>query len=265
MKSFDHEFRMVTGKNPRWVFASVVGSHNYGTASEHSDVDMKMMYLPTFEEYYKNKFVRSSDGGAGAVIDFTCHPFHEYVKHSLKGNMNFWEVWFSPHLRFNRKMVEDHWFRSFQTRIMIAVRLNYLANFNATRGMAIEKFKRFERKIHLPGEEKALTSLNVDRHNKEIQHAVRLLSFLLYYENERSISLELSSKYNARYVSLRNNIKPISVDRGSKMFHDLMDSVNAIEPRIASVNETMSSERKQYFDSIDEMVFELCQRRLYNV
>ena len=76
-------FEKMKEKYPRWMFISVVGSQNYGTAIEGSDTDVKLAYLPTFEEFYRNKFVHS-DTGSPDGDDYTVHPAHEFLGSVLR-------------------------------------------------------------------------------------------------------------------------------------------------------------------------------------
>jgi len=254
---FNKEFEVVTKSHPRWVFASVVGSHNYGTATEHSDVDMKVMYLPEFEEFFKNKFDRTSNAGPDAFLDYTCHPFHEFVKHSFKGNMGFWEVWFSDHIRFNEEFISAHDASNFIGLMRECVRLNYLANFNATRGMAYEKFKRFEREIHLDTSTIDQKPLATDRHNKEIQHSIRLLATLLNYHETMDISLKLSEPLLGIVQNLRNDKKAISVDVGRTFFEEFDTEVTLKMPWFDRSSETLKNERGQVMDMANDMVLKI--------
>ncbi|MCK4500382.1 nucleotidyltransferase domain-containing protein, partial [Candidatus Babeliales bacterium] len=90
------------------AFASVVGSHNYGTANENSDIDVKVVYWPTFEQFYKNSFKTSDIHSED--IDITTHPIQKYMRYVFKGNMNFFEPFFSDHFEsdvFDECMIMD--------------------------------------------------------------------------------------------------------------------------------------------------------------
>jgi len=266
MVNFTEEFDSVLEKQSRWVFASVVGSHNYGTASEYSDVDMKVMYLPTFEEFFNNKFDRTSDAGPGFDVDYTCHPFHEFVNHCFKGNSNFWEVFYSDHLRFNDRFITRENAVKFIDSMKEAVRLNYMANFWATRGMAFAKFKRFENKIHLPNPDPngvnptpEATPLMIDRHNKEIQHAMRLMLMMVHYVERDELRLCMPEHFARDYISLRDRTTAIDYTEGSELFKKYDAYLDTKEPILQARDEAVKFiSREPLIGAINEnFVFDL--------
>lgn len=159
--------------HPRWLFMSVVGSHNYGTTDENSDHDAKVAYLPKFSEFYYGKFSHV-DTGSPLGDDVTLHPVHEFLRHAFRGNMNFWEVFYSDTVRFNPTFftpAQERRFRAACTNVVVS---NTDQNYRAMLGMAIQK----NTKAIL-----AMESENTDwrRVWKEAQHSMRLLAMLKEY------------------------------------------------------------------------------------
>ncbi len=258
---FMEEYKSVLKNHPRWIFASVVGSHNYGTSTEHSDVDLKVMCLPTFEEFYNNKFDRTSDAGPDSDVDYTCHPLHEYIRHCFKGNMNFWEPFFSNHLIFNSRFVDADYKALFCRRMRNAVIMNYMANFRATRGMALEKYKKFQRGVHL-GNGDTHTELQIDLHNKEIQHAIRLLEFLVHYIKTDEIELDLTDNLDSKYPTLREEPDPIHSEVGEYLFETLDGELSSLEYVFKHFDATYYDQKVKVMDGIQRQIFELIRKNV---
>ena len=168
-------FESLKEKYPRWMFMSVVGSQNYGTATPESDTDVKVAYLPTFQEFYYGNF-KHADTGSPDGDDYTLHPAHEFLRHAFKGNMNFWEVFFADTLEVNW----EWWNESGEMRMWFdhlrwIVHMNPYPNFNAMRGMAIQKDKEAHKFYN--------TAIATDhaKFRKAAQHAMRMLDMLLDY------------------------------------------------------------------------------------
>jgi len=75
------------------AFVAAVGSLNYRCVTEDSDIDMKAVYLPSFEDLYFGRNQRFSL--VTDKLDCELHPMQNYRKHALKGNINFFEPLFS--------------------------------------------------------------------------------------------------------------------------------------------------------------------------
>ena len=77
------------GLNRDVLMVSAVGSVNYDLVVETSDLDMKAVYLPDFQDFYRGKFPKFSL----VTDDFDCelHPAPAFCNHALKGNINFFE------------------------------------------------------------------------------------------------------------------------------------------------------------------------------
>jgi len=237
---------------PNWVFMSVVGSHNYGTATDKSDIDVKMVVMPTFKEFYYNKFNRTSKGGPDTPVDYTCHPLHEYIRHSFKGNMNFWEVFFSNNLTINDYYPD---LRELLPDIRDAIRENFVPNFNANLGMAIQKHNSFLKMWDLYNSQVGTDhfELWLDRLLKEAQHSIRILEFLSAYANGR---FTIKSLCSGDYLQIRSwkNIDPSRKTEYCCTFQRLLDEVRGYEDWF-----------KHNFDGVDKTVFDNINIEIYNI
>ena len=80
----------LTMANANLAFGCVVGSWNYGLQHKDSDVDLKLGYWPTFEQFFDGRFptVRVNN----PKLDYTLEPVHQLFQNILKGNFSFVEM-----------------------------------------------------------------------------------------------------------------------------------------------------------------------------
>ena len=159
---------------------SVVGSWNYGLASEHSDVDCKITYFPSFEHFYTGKFPKFSV--VGENVDFTIHPIHQFMEHVLKGNINFFEILYPSNPAF--LLAHDEINPIFDiARAMIPI--NPIPMICAVRSTADSKISSLD-KYSIDNEYmKDQFGYNL----KEAANAVRQLYFLITYLETGEIQL----------------------------------------------------------------------------
>jgi len=74
------------------MFASVVGSQNYGLATDKSDIDMKVAIYPGFASYWRNSFPKGHSIIKGTNHSYDILTVHDWFHNGvIKGNMNFFE------------------------------------------------------------------------------------------------------------------------------------------------------------------------------
>jgi len=166
-----------------FAFYSVVGSWNYGLANKNSDVDFKVTYFPNFKQFYENKFPKLNV--VTKNYDFTLAPFHQYVEHILKGNINFFEILYPGKSEYfyttNPRSI---------TPIMNILRemvpMNGIRMFEACRGTAQEKMRRLDKY----SEDNEYMKEKYGYNLKEAAHAVRQLYFLRAFLETGKIDLQ---------------------------------------------------------------------------
>jgi len=221
------------------AFVSIVGSHNYGTANEDSDIDIKVLYYPAFREFYKNDYNRGCCAGPDVKIDYSIHPLHEYIKHSLKGNMSFFEVFLTE----NRWAADDRMI-GLANLMRSAVKINYLKNYHSILGMANNK------------NENVLIETNsgdIVRAKKNAQHAIRLLSTLLNYKEKNDLELILPEKYMNLYLEIRNN--DFDINTYDPMYYELRAKVEELESYFRSMLSMYMQPLLNYVDIINREVY----------
>ena len=118
------------------------GSQNYGLELPTSDVDSKLIVVPTFKDIALNRkpvsttHVRAND----EHIDFK--DIRLYIETFRKQNPNFLEILFTDYLFLGGYYVEQ-WMRLVENREAIA-HMNLFRAVKAIKGVAMEKFHAME-------------------------------------------------------------------------------------------------------------------------
>ena len=166
-----------------FAFYSVVGSWNYGLGDKNSDVDFKVTYFPNFIHFYEGKFPKMNI--VTKDYDFTLAPFHQYIDHVLKGNINFFEVLYPAKPEYFYTYAPGK-INPIMDILREMVPMNAIRMFDACRGTAQQKIGRLD-KYSVDNEfMKEKYGYNL----KEAAHAVRQLYFLRSFLETGKINLQ---------------------------------------------------------------------------
>ena len=151
------------------------GSGNYGLDCESSDVDTKLIVVPSFKDIalarkpLSTTHVRAND----EHIDFK--DIRLYMETFRKQNLNFLEILFTDYLRVNCAYYEQ-WYRLVKEREAIA-HMNPYRAVKSMKGIAMEKYHAMEH----PYPSKMDI---IDRHGfdgKQVHHLIRVDDHLTRY------------------------------------------------------------------------------------
>ena len=162
-------------KSSRIVGIFLQGSQNYGLELPESDVDTKLIIVPTFEEIAFNKspisttHVRKND----EHIDFK--DIRLYMQTFRKQNLNFLEILFTNYSIINPKYKED-WDILISNREKIA-RYNPYQAVKSMKGIGMEKYHAMEHEY--PSKVDVLAQYGYDP--KQVSHLVRVQNFISSY------------------------------------------------------------------------------------
>lgn len=151
------------------------GSQNYGLEISSSDVDTKLITLPTFEEIAFNKkpisttHVRANN----EHIDFK--DVRLYMQTFRKQNLNFLEILFTQYKILNPTYAED-WQKLIDNREKIA-RYHLPQAINSMRGIAHTKYAALEH--YFEGKEDILAKYGYDP--KQLHHLLRVEDYIERY------------------------------------------------------------------------------------
>lgn len=151
------------------------GSQNYGLDYENSDVDTKLIVLPTLDEIAFNKkpvsttHVRANE----EHIDFK--DFRLYIGTFKKQNLNFLEILFTPFQIVN-STYRPYWDRLVENREAITHYNPYQA-VKSMKGIAMEKYHAMEHEY--PSKVDVLAKFGYDP--KQLHHLLRVEEYLGRY------------------------------------------------------------------------------------
>lgn len=186
------------------AFASVVGSHNYGTTNENSDIDVKVVYWPTFEQFYNNSF--TTKDVHTDELDYTTHPIHKYMHYVFKGNINFFELFFSGY--FKSDYFTDEYAQDIQTLVTGNAKMVAKAQYYIALNAEKEAIKLWH-DIHNVNE---TTVLMIDENRKKmfkcLSDALRLHVFLGDFFNTGDIHIKTNLPILTYINSVKNGLEP---------------------------------------------------------
>lgn len=151
------------------------GSQNYGLDYKGSDVDTKLIVVPSFKDICLNRkpvsttHVRAND----EHIDFK--DVRLYMETFRKQNLNFLEILFTPYYIIN-PMYREEWDRLVAAREFIA-RMNPYRAVKSMKGIALEKFHAMEHRY--PTKVDIIDKYGYD--GKQTSHQIRVYDYLRRY------------------------------------------------------------------------------------
>lgn len=159
----------------RIVCLCLQGSQNYSLDDAESDVDTKLLLVPTLNEIVFNKQPVSTTHVRDNDEHIDAKDIRLYWQCFRKGNPNFVEVLFTDYYIVN-PMYADLWDEMRDNREMVA-RVNPLVAAKAMMGMVQEKFHAMEHRY--PSRAHIVDKFGYDP--KQLQHLIRMSWFLETY------------------------------------------------------------------------------------
>ena len=162
----------------RIVALVLQGSQNYGLDDAESDVDTKLLLVPTLDEIIFNKKPVSTTHVRENDEHIDAKDIRLYWQCFRKGNPNFVEVLFTDYYIVN-PMYFDLWEEMRSKRELVA-RVNPLVAAKAMMGMVQEKFHAMEHRY--PSRAEIVDKFSYDP--KQLQHLIRMSWFLETYVHD---------------------------------------------------------------------------------
>lgn len=151
------------------------GSQNYGLDYEGSDIDTKLIVVPSFKDICLNKkpvsttHIRANE----EHIDFK--DIRLYMETFRKQNLNFLEILFTDFYIIN-PMYREQWDRLVAAREQIA-RMNPHRAVKSMKGVAMEKYHAMEHRY--PSKADIIDKYGYD--GKQVSHQIRVYDYLRRY------------------------------------------------------------------------------------
>jgi len=230
------------------VYLGLYGSQNYNLHTEQSDIDLKAIVLPSFDDFVANrkpisKTITLESGGQCDVKDirlmFDCFK---------KQNVNFIELLFTKYFMLNPEYATE-FLPMLLNREKIA-RYNQVASINCMVGMAYEKRKAL---CHpYPTIKDKIDKYGYD--GKQIHHIFRLQELMGRYMNDIPYSDCLISKNPEFLINVKNDNEYFSLETAKCTADALCDSMSKAKEKYFAENELFIDTR------VEEIMHEVTLR-----
>ena len=193
----------------RIVGCFLQGSQNYGLEVPNSDVDTKLIVVPTFKDVAMNAQPVSTTHHRANDEHIDFKDIRLYMQTFRKQNLNFLEILFTPYAIIN-PLYAAEWNRLVQERETIA-RMNPYRAVQSMKGIALEKYHAMEHKY--PSKVAIIEKYGYD--NKQLHHLRRVDDYLERYINGESYEKCLDPgplRESLRWE--KQNFRPLEEARG---------------------------------------------------
>ena len=151
------------------------GSQNYGLDNENSDVDTKLIVVPSFKDIALNRKPVSTTHVRANNEHIDWKDIRLYMETFRKQNLNFLEILFTDYA-FVNPIYEAQWSRLVDAREQIA-RMNEWRAVKSMKGVAMEKYHAMEHEY--PSKVDVLAKFGYDP--KQLHHLLRVEEYLERY------------------------------------------------------------------------------------
>ena len=151
------------------------GSQNYGLDYEGSDIDTKLIVVPTFEDITFNKKPISTTHVRQNNEHIDLKDVRLYIETFRKQNLNFLEILFTPYKIVNPQYAE-FWQKLIDAREAIA-HYDIHRSIKSMKGIALEKYHAMEHKY--PSKIEIIEKYGYD--SKQLHHLMRVENYLMRY------------------------------------------------------------------------------------
>lgn len=210
------------------AFVCFYGSRNYNLQSDKSDYDFFIVYYPTFDNFYNNRFERYSV--IEKYYDYFITPVHEYIRHAMKGNIKFIEPIICGTV-FEIKDFKAAKFKNSELfkKIKKFISINYKKNFNAMIGIVNNK-----RLNIVKGAYTSNTLKYKETHGYDIKEAINSLRILFLLENYiKAGQLSFMVKGNPVYKGFENYLN--GINKGNISKEDYLEIFDAKMKAVANL------------------------------
>lgn len=233
METLEYYKKSLEQDGYRVLYIGLYGSNNYGVDDEYSDVDAKVIVLPSLDDIVFKKtvsFVKEFENGACDVKDLV--TYYNVVK---KGNFSFVEPFYSKYY------LGDEFLRELFKQVP--------TNLLSVLGGMYEKQKALTHEY--PSKKKEFELFNCDP--KQYHHIVRLydmamkkttLPFLTYTDKDAEYMKSLKRGLNGKSVEFLVEDSQRRIDEVKELFKDLpkYEEVNFDTEVLTYLKEKMKEE-----------------------
>lgn len=254
----EHALYAINTYNKDWFVLCLQGSQNYGIADEDSDIDSKMLLIPSLEDIVLNKKTISHTLEMPDNQEHVdCKDVRDYFKIFRKSNINFVEILFTDYWIVNHKYA-DLWLELRRRNEELA-RINPYAAVSCMKGMASEKYHALchEYPSRMPWIEK------YGYDPKQLSHLMRICHFLKQYidgEPYKNCIYPKSKAYRNFLLKYKRNGNGLTKEQAEKLANETMEDIIKRADNFRAIHENKNDEELDNF--LNDILYRLISRAL---
>lgn len=209
-----------------WFVICLQGSQNYGISDKESDIDSKLLIMPTLDDLIFNRaFISHTLEMPDNKEHVDVKDIREYFKIVRKSNINFVEIFFTDYYIVNPKY-KDMWDYLRENSEIIA-RINPFRAVKAIKGMAYEKYHALRHEY--PSRMYYINKYGFDP--KQLSHLIRIYLFLDKFINENSYKecMVVDEHHRDYLIKMKRDGEGLSADQAEKLASVYIDKIEELE------------------------------------
>lgn len=227
------------------------GSQNYGLDLPTSDVDTKLIVLPTFKDIVHNKKPMSTTHIRANEEHIDFKDIRLYIETFRKQNLNFLEILFTDYYIIN-PLYKAEWDRLVAAREEIA-HMNPWRAVKSMKGIALEKYHAMEHEY--PSKVEVLAKFGYDP--KQLQHLVRVDNYLTRYIAGDSYESCLKPEPNLKKFLLDLKCGAWNLEAARELAKLCLDHVTKIADEFC--NSTEDKENEEMRALLEEVCYNIME------
>ena len=253
-------------QNPKihdWFMIAVNGSYNYNMDTQQSDIDSKLLVIPSLEQLVNGKSLNylhcMSDNGEHVEVKDIRH----YFATMLKQNINFVETLYAQVWIINPVYMRLFHYL-FEMRDVISG-CNPIATIHCIQGTAHQKYKQMLQSS--PARAAEIENYGFDR--KSLHHLVRCVFFGEYYMEGTSYQECLQNNDVPNIRRMIMNLKTTTVLNREYAINIAEDMLNGFDTKVDSYLTTIKPFQKDFSalaadvkDFLDTLAFEIIKQSI---
>lgn len=253
-------------QNPKihdWFMIAVNGSYNYNMDTPQSDIDSKLLVIPSLEQLVNGKSLNylhcMSDNGEHVEVKDIRH----YFATMLKQNINFVETLYAQVWIINPVYMRLFHYL-FEMRDVISG-CNPIATIHCIQGTAYQKYKQMLQSS--PARAADIENYGFDR--KSLHHLVRYVFFGEYYMEGTSYQECLQNNDVPNIRRMIMNLKTTTVLNREYAINIAEDMLNGFDKKVDSYLTTIKPFQKDFSalsaqikDFLDTLAFEIIKQSI---
>lgn len=253
-------------QNPKihdWFMIAVNGSYNYNMDTPQSDIDSKLLVIPSLEQLVSGKSLNylhcMSDNGEHVEVKDIRH----YFATMLKQNINFVETLYAQVWIVNPVYMRLFHYL-FEMRDVISG-CNPIATIHCIQGTAHQKYKQMLQSS--PARAAEIENYGFDR--KSLHHLVRCVFFGEYYMEGTSYQECLQNNDVPNIRRMIMNLKTTTVLNKERAINIAEDMLDGFDEKVDSYLDTIKPFQKDFSalaadvkDFLDTLAFEIIKQSI---